>query len=319
MNFERCDLLERALDIQAADKQAQEAQAAVDNEADLRTRLETVSGERAAFNGRRSAITVPIPSALVPMRRLNTELAAARGALDVGFVVTVTPKVASICGSKRMGRNSIRRQPPNRSISKPTPRLRSPSPTSRRCASEAAVARHKRRPRAWRIGGDREVEPHLIAAGVTDLEGLNAKIAEAQELDSRIRAKDAELDSLRAQINVLSGAAEALREASDRAAASRASLGDAKLDTLAADLKALGVDRDRRITKTAATVVKRGRGGAQIADQATNDRILTDERTRHSRWLWNGHRRAGCRAGGLSGGSGCGIDCRTGRSRRRYR
>ena len=42
--------------------------------------------------GKRSAITVPVPGAIVPMRRLATELAAARGALDVGFVVTVSPK-----------------------------------------------------------------------------------------------------------------------------------------------------------------------------------------------------------------------------------
>ena len=67
----------------------------------------------------------------------------------------------------------------------------------------------------------REALPHLMAAGVTDLEGLDTKIAAAQELDSGIRAKDAELDLLRAQVNALSGAAEALREASDRAAASR--------------------------------------------------------------------------------------------------
>ena len=84
----------------------------------------------------------------------------------------------------------------------------------------------------------REVEPHLIAAGVTDLDGLDVKIAEAQELDAGIKAKDAELESLRVQIAALAGAAEALREASDRAEACRASLGDVGLDTLAADLKA---------------------------------------------------------------------------------
>ena len=39
----------------------------------------------------------------------------------------------------------------------------------------------------------REVAPHLAAANVADLDGLSAKIAEAQELDTGIKAKDAEL------------------------------------------------------------------------------------------------------------------------------
>ena len=43
--------LERALDVHAADKQAKDAQAAVDNEAALRTRLEAASGERAGMSG----------------------------------------------------------------------------------------------------------------------------------------------------------------------------------------------------------------------------------------------------------------------------
>ena len=111
--LQRCDLLERALDVHAADKQAADAQAAVDNEAALRGRLEATSGERAVLAGQRSAITVPIPGALGPMRRLATELAAARGALDVGFVVTVSPKgTPRPAGSKgwEEGRGEVNRQ-----------------------------------------------------------------------------------------------------------------------------------------------------------------------------------------------------------------
>jgi hypothetical protein len=91
-DLQRCDLLERALDVQAANKQVKDAQAAVDKDAALRTRLEATSGERARLAAQRSAITVPIPGALGPMRKLARELDAARGTLDVGFVVTVTPK-----------------------------------------------------------------------------------------------------------------------------------------------------------------------------------------------------------------------------------
>ena len=70
------------------------------------------------------------------------------------------------------------------------------------------------------------------------------------------------MESLRAQLAALAGAAETLREASERAAACRAALGDVGLDTLAADLKALGADAIAGLRKRRRTVFKRGRGGA---------------------------------------------------------
>ena len=66
-------------------------------------------------------------------------------------------------------------------------RLNSTSPTSRRCASAADDAKPRRRLRALEDRWNREVAPHLVAAGVTDLDGLDAKIAEAQELDAGIK------------------------------------------------------------------------------------------------------------------------------------
>ena len=87
----RCDLLERALDLRLAERQVVDARTAVDKHAGLQARLAATLEERAAFEGQRAAMTVPTPSALTPMRRLANELAAARGALDVGFVVTVSP------------------------------------------------------------------------------------------------------------------------------------------------------------------------------------------------------------------------------------
>ena len=283
IELQRCDLLERALDVHAADKQAKDAQAAVDNEAALRARLEAASGERAVLAGQRSAITVPIPGALGPMRKLARELAAARGALDVGFVVTVSPKARLDLRVRKDGQ-----EVDSTSIAQPvdieanaevevsiadiaTVRVRG----GRREAQEKAQGLEDR----W----SREVEPHLIAAGVTDLDGLDAKIAEAQELDAGIKAKDAEMESLRAQIAALTGAAEALREASDRAAACRASLGDVGLDTLAADIKALGADATAGLRKRRQQLSKEAEAARRIANQAANDRTLADERTRQSR------------------------------------
>jgi hypothetical protein len=82
----------------------------------------------------------------------------------------------------------------------------------------------------------REVAPHLAAASVSDLDSLASRIAEAQGLDVDIKAKDAELESLRGQIASLADASQVLREASDRAKACRAALGDAPLDALAVEI-----------------------------------------------------------------------------------
>jgi len=212
----RCDLLERAVDVHAAEKQTKDAQPAVDNEAALRTRLEVTTGERAALAEQRVAITVPIPSALGPMRKLATELASARGALDVGFVVTVSPTGRLDLRIRKDGKKAEAK-----STAKPveieasaevevtiadiaTVRVRG----GRREVQEKAQSLEDR----WR----RELEPHLVAAGVTELDGLDARIVEAQALDGAIKVKDTELESLRAQIAALSGAAETLREASSR-------------------------------------------------------------------------------------------------------
>jgi hypothetical protein len=281
--LQRCDLLERALDVHVADKQAKDARAAVDTEAALRTRLVALSGEQAVLEGQRSAITVPIPSALGPMRKLARELAAARGALDVGFVVTVNPKTRLDLWVRKDGQ-----EVDSASIAQPidieanaeievsiadiaTVRVRG----GRREAQEKAQGLEDR----W----SREVGPHLIAAGVTDLDGLEVKIAEAQGLDTDIKNKDTEMESLRAQIAALTGAAETLREASGRAAARRASLGDVGLDTLTADIKALGADVTAGLRKRRQQLSKEAEAARWTANQAANDRTLADERTRHSK------------------------------------
>lgn len=280
--LQRCDLLERALDTQSAEKEADEAQSAVDTETALRARLEATSRERGVLFGQRSRITVPLPGALTPMRKLATALAAARAALNVGLAVTVTPKALLDMQVQKDGQ-----QAESTSTAQPldieanaevdiaiadiaTVRVRG----GRREAQETAKGLETR----W----SREVEPQLVAAGVTDFEGLDAKIAEAQELDSTIKAKDAELDSLRTQVNAFAGTVEALRETSDRVAACRAMLGDVGLDSLAADLKALGADPTTGLRKRRQQLSKEAEEARRIAGEATNERTLTDERTRQS-------------------------------------
>ena len=115
------------------------------------------------------------------------------------------------------------------------------------------------------------------------------------------------------------GAAETLREASDRAAACRASLGDVGLDTLAADIKALGADVTAGLRKRRQQLSKEAEAARRIASQAANDRTLADERTRHSRLALDAAIAA--RDGALTAfpeGVDAAIGCRTGCLGRRY-
>jgi hypothetical protein len=281
--LQRCDLVERALDVRAADQQFKDAQAAVDQEAALRTCLEAASRERAVWAGRRSVITIPTPGALGPMRRLARELAAARGALEVGLVVTVIPNAFLDLRVRKDGK-----EVDSNWIAQPfdieanaevevsiadvaTLRVRG----GRREAQEKALGLEKR----WSL----EVLPYLMAAGVTDLDGLDVKIAEAQELDAGINKKDAEMESLHAQLAALTGATERLREASERATARRGSLGNVGLDTLAGDIKALGADVTAGLRKRRQQLSKEAESARRIASQAANNHTLADERTRYSR------------------------------------
>jgi hypothetical protein len=279
----RCDLLERALDVHAADKQVTVAQAAVDKEADLSGRLEAISRDRATLAGRRAAITVPLPAALAPMHRLATELAAARGALDVGFVMTVTPKARLDLKVRKDGQKVE------------STSTAQPFGIEARGEVEVAIGDiatvHVRGGRREAQGKARsledrwrnEIEPHLVAGGVTDLDGLDAKSREAQELDAEIKAKDTELESSRIQVAALTGAAHALREASERAATCRAALGDVGIDTLAADLKALGADAIEGLRNRRQKYSQEADAARKSASQAASDRTLADERARHSK------------------------------------
>jgi hypothetical protein len=278
--FHRCDLLERALDVQAADQQVAIAQAAVDNEAALQARLEATLGQRAALAEQRAAITVPTPAALAPMRRLTSELAAARGALNVGLVVKVTP-------NKRLNLR-VRKDGAAIDSTSTTRPLEIEANTEvevsitdiatlrvrggRRQAQERAQALEDR----W----SQEVAPHLVAAGVPDLDGLDAKVGESRDLDRSIKAKDADLESLRGQIGSLSGTAAALRTASTRAEACRAALGEVRLDTLAADLKALGPDPIVGLRRRRQRLLKDLEAARTIANQALNAHTLADERAK---------------------------------------
>ena len=227
----------------------------------------------------------------VPCAGSPLSLATARGALDVGFVVTVSPK-----GSLDLRVRKDGKKVEAKSTAKPL-EIEASAEVEIAIADIATVhVRGGRREAQEKAQGlenswGRDVEPHLVAAGVADLDGLDAKIAECRELDAGIKAKDAEVESLRTQIAALTGAAEALREASNRAETCRAALGDVQLDTLAADLKALGADPIVGLRKRRQELLKEAEGVRAIANDAATPRPLpTNARGTHSRrWMRPSH------------------------------
>jgi DNA repair exonuclease SbcCD ATPase subunit len=212
------------------------------------------------------------------MRRLANELAAARGALDVGFIVTVSPArildirirkdgtAAESVSTERPMEIEADREVELAIADVATVRVRG----GRRDAQDKVRALDER----W----TQEVVPHLAAACVTDLDGLDVKVSETQELDTAIKAKDTELDSLRAQISPLTGAVEALRQASDLAETCRTALGDLAPETLFADLDALGADpvpglRKRRLELSRSVETARTRSAEAVkADTVAEER-----------------------------------------------
>src|SRR5262249_15324396 len=87
----RCGLLERGLDLQAAQKRTDDAQANADRGHTLRERLDLIGTEREKLVNQRGQFSIPSHGELLTIRRLATDLATARGTLNVGFVVTVSP------------------------------------------------------------------------------------------------------------------------------------------------------------------------------------------------------------------------------------
>jgi chromosome segregation ATPase len=86
------DVLERALEALGADEHVAIAQGTVDKAAALRARFDSGTAERDTLQARRGSLRIPTADALTGMRRVATDLAKARGALDVGLLVTITPR-----------------------------------------------------------------------------------------------------------------------------------------------------------------------------------------------------------------------------------
>jgi hypothetical protein len=279
----QCDLLERALDIKAAQTRVANSQADVDKERVIRERLDLIVGERETLAKQRAEFTVPAHGELLVMRRLSTDLAAARAKLDVGLVVTVSPNSQLKMEVRKDGADST-----SATTTRPL-EIEANAEVEITIPDVATVLVRGGRRNAQknlRILEDRwnhEVLPHLERADVTDIEGLDAKIAYARELDASIKSKDLECESLRSQIAGLAGASDALREASEQADTCRAALGEVSLEMLAADLKKLGSDPALGLRKKRQHLSAELEAARKIATEAATTLTLTEERSRTSK------------------------------------
>jgi uncharacterized protein YhaN len=280
--LQHLDLLERALEVRAAEETMATAQARVKQEVTLRGRLLSETRDRAGLASRKAALNVPAAESLVLMRRLEKDLAVARGALNVGFVVTVAVQHPVDVRVQRDGMATETR------ISGEPIEFEASSTVDIGIGNLAEVRVRGGRRDAQEIVGnlekhwENEVAPHLSASGVTDLDGLSAKLEEANSLDVAIKVKDGELESLRAQLDSLGESAPMLSDASSRLEVSKAALNGVSLDLLASDLTDLGIDpmselRGRKQKFVAA--LEKARSAA--ATSATNV-SLAEERSRTS-------------------------------------
>jgi hypothetical protein len=276
----RLDLLESAVEARTSEEQVTAAKASLEQEALFRGRLETGIRERDELASRKAAINVPAPTSLALMRRLENELAGARGTLNVGLVVAVAlqrPVEVRVqkdgLASEKTTSGELVEFEANSAVDigigdVAQVRIRG----GRRGAQDIVHNLEKR----WEI----EVAPHLAASGVTNLDGLSAKLEEMQALDAEMKVKDSELESLRRQIALLTESAGKLPEASNRLEASQAALGGVSLASLASELAAFGSDpiielRSRK--QKLATALEAARTAAA---KAATDLTLGEERSR---------------------------------------
>jgi hypothetical protein len=276
------DLLERALDARTADERVSVAQADVDKHAALRSRREAEVAERDAIDKRRAAIAVPAADAVGLMRRLANDLAGARGALNVGLVVTVKPSRPISIRVKKDGTVA------DPALTAETLEVEASAEVDIDVGDVAIVrVRGGRREAQQTVESlesrwSREVAPHLAAANVTDLDGLSVKIAEAQELYTSVKAKDAELQSLEVQIASLSESGEQLREALARRSACRTALGEVPLETLASDLATLSSDPTGTLRERRQQTSRNLELARATVNQAGTAHTLAEERSRNS-------------------------------------
>ncbi|MGE4053996.1 MAG: AAA family ATPase, partial [Vicinamibacterales bacterium] len=281
VELQRLEVLERALEARRADEQVDVAKRRVDEKAMLEGRLASATAALEDVAARRAGITVPHAASVASMRQLETELAGARGALNVGLTVTVVPRRPIDVKVSKDG------EVPDPSRIAGTLEIEANASLDLTIGDVADLEIRGGRPEAQAIVRSLEqrwtdeVAPHLVAAGVDGLGRLTARVADAQALDTDVKLKESELQSLRQQLVTFGDPSEELR----RASAARVALGSVPMEILATNPIELGSDPVHALRaerQKAAAALEAARSAAATA--GTNQTVA-DERSRASKAL----------------------------------
>jgi hypothetical protein len=282
----RCDLLERALDARLADKRVVDAQAAVQKKAAVQQRLDAVLADRAKLIEKQCSMKLPPLAAVAPMRRLAHELAAARGALSVGLAVAIElVKPLDL----RIQRDGTLLEPTS---SRRTLEVEADTALEIGIPDVATVrirgGRKDARERVHELEQQwaQEVVPHLAAAAVPDLDGLDFKIAETVKLEAQIQEKNTESQTLESQLAPLAEAASQLQDATKHAAACRTALREVPVEPLFADLELLGADPVQTLRAQRGELSKSVESARARATESATVHTLAEDRAANLRTLW---------------------------------
>ena len=252
----RLELLESAHAVTAAEEQLADARSLVARAEDLGRRRVAASTGLQDLEARRAALIVPSPGTLASMRRLATDLAAAKAALDVGLVVTVTaPRPIALRVVKDGGQPELTTDTgaveieATAAVDLDIGEVATVNIRGGRLEAQRTVQAFERR---WAA----DVVPHLQAANASNLEALDARVAASRQLDSMIETKAVELRSLDEQISSLGDPTQVLQDAEQEADRCRASLGAVPSELLARELATLGRDSVRTLRERKESAMK---------------------------------------------------------------
>lgn len=277
------DLIELALEVRAAEAALAAARANAEQEASLRRRIDSRARERDDLAARRAKLP-PQPTASLPsMRRLENDLAAARGALNVGLAVTVTLQRPLTVRILRDG------TAPQTTNSAEAVEVEANSQVDveiddfaqirilggRRDAQEVVRNLEER----W----GNEVAPVLTAAGVADLDALAASLDELRALDAALNLTTSELGSLQEQLASLFDSSEQLSTATLRLEVSKEALGVTSPASLLSGLAVSGSDPRGEVRGRRQKYLVALEAAQIIAAGFSSDVTLAEERCRTSK------------------------------------
>jgi DNA repair exonuclease SbcCD ATPase subunit len=281
-HLQQLDLLDRALALRNAQTDLELAGAAVQRASVIGSRADALSTALQSLADRRSRLDLPTPDVVSAMRRLENDLGAARGALNVGIVVTVNPlrpldlRVSKDgSATQEIAAGEALALEANTSVDLEIRGVASVELRGgRREAQETLRALEQR----WAT----ELAPRLSAAGAADLNELDARLAEARTLESEIATTTTELATLQEQLAASTGAEGAQRAAVERLRTCRAALGKASPEPLLEELRTRGADAAGGLRKRKERSAKALETARAKAVEAQTAHGVGEERFRNS-------------------------------------